>query len=963
MPAAGRINYGKKELVMKDTDYTRPIMFLVNRDGFVQETCYCSACRKTFRIPDYEEIKDSERGRFFKWDSYKSSNAYRDNALSMIPDVCPECGNGSEDIVKLPVKQLPSDMGRDSEHINYSDAYEMPAVPNGRYLFEYRDGDGNVTRVDDNLMMHTAIIFPSGKIFHYDTEYSEATDLVKNQIRVSRTKITGDRRDEQRMIDSLDTFKYPNASESMSAARWNINHVRGVSTGHMGITVYNVLLEELNKPYPAHNVDKYPQMCGMYYKSSGESSYHSTDYHATENVSPDDYGAVREENGTADMGQKMDDRKRDAVLSRFKDKVHPVYTDVLCNGLFLAEHHIGSNAWNTNIDDKLVAKYMTMAVKYPAAFEYACSRADARITDWSYAQQRKTGMDAKEAAENCPDTLRAKIFREETEFVCEQLGAIDDKVLKTIGVAKDVKDMRAKLSFYVFGKDGDGAEVPGQIRLKDGNTMQDPTTATKKLKREFDQNMIGVANTAYTCSKLGIRDVNHVMSVIDIANGSPDIFPKRRKKDGQTMYEKEKPDMFRDAKTIVPVQERSAMRFLKNYSNAHNPTDFIRDVYCKEGWDQTTENIRIYDDILTYADIANTKEQAESVVTDLMKTRVANYLMQKSVRDAYVDFVEVFGDKTKKEVDRYAYMVKCDRKLAQMKADYDSRGLAFLKEKHADMLAAFPPYCDNSDDAAARFAKNPDGYIKGFFDSYEIVGEEKKVVVATRNGKPLFYDRNMGEIHDELVKMHDGIEQENVKIDYDDDELALEGEYDAPDVPGSKWIISLHKDTNEMIRTASELHNCLKSHTKMALKKDETLLFMRNELGEKVACISVKKQYDGSWMCDECQGDHDTAIHERYAPVLRQWAEENHIKDGPKRNLEKMGQRKEDGNLIAFYGAGNADYHQAEIDETIGVQVTVADAKKIAERRREMAVALYGDDGTGNPAVPDEAVFPEYLCM
>ena len=47
---------------------------------------------------------------------------------------------------------------------------------------------------------------------------------------------------------------------------------------------------------------------------------------------------------------------------------------------------------------------------------------------------------------------------------------------------------------------------------------------------------------------------------------------------------------------------------------------------------------------------------------------------------------------------------------------------------------------------------------------------------------------------------------------------------------------------------------------------------MRNELGEKVACISVKKIGD-SWMCDECQGDHDTAIHERYAPVIRLWAD------------------------------------------------------------------------------------------
>ena len=70
-------------------------------------------------------------------------------------------------------------------------------------------------------------------------------------------------------------------------------------------------------------------------------------------------------------------------------------------------------------------------------------------------------------------------------------------------------------------------------------------------------------------------------------------------------------------------------------------------------------------------------------------------------------------------------------------------------------LVIIPPYCDKSDGARERFSKKPDDYIKSFFDSYEPAGEEKKVIVSTRNGKPLFYDRNLSEIHDELIVMYE----------------------------------------------------------------------------------------------------------------------------------------------------------------------------------------------------------------
>ena len=61
----------------------------------------------------------------------------------------------------------------------------------------------------------------------------------------------------------------------------------------------------------------------------------------------------------------------------------------------------------------------------------------------------------------------------------------------------------------------------------------------------------------------------------------------------------------------------------------------------------------MYENILTHADVANTKAQVVMLNEEIMKARMRNYLQQKTVKDAYVDFIEVFEGNTVKEVNKY----------------------------------------------------------------------------------------------------------------------------------------------------------------------------------------------------------------------------------------------------------------------------------------------------------------------
>ena len=920
----------------------KPLFLLVSGHGpATVGRCYCAACNKLSYLSE-ETLKG-----YKTWDDVSAN----------IADIaCPECGEVSDYVGIVRAIDMPSKDG----HVSYNGAWELPMLADGRFVYESQNSDGDVTKIEDNMMFRNVVIFPSGKTYQYRTEYSLVTDLESNAMYATRTRIDGTKRENEKIADSVDGFQYTETKNSMDAMKkWGINHPSVGTMSVNGVNVYNSVMAQLTLSSELYAYQRNGRLPITYYVRADSDK-------STFRVGNRNYRSVYNSVLDRDMrdgDSEIDQYKVQAIVSRFAKNpaIHPVYLDTFNNGLFLNEHHVGSNESNTTINEQFKLKYLQMMVKYPAAFEYACERADMKVTDWMFKEKRKAESDASYTARtDIPDSLRAKYFRDEMEYIAAQLTAVDDKILLTVANSKDAADMKKKLGFYAFGKNSELAEVPNEIKLKGGETLQAATNATKKLKKAFNTNPIATASNVYTCQKLGIRDINHVMSVIDIANGSPSTHMNRHKKNGRTVYYRDNDSNFRSADVIVPVRDAVSLSFLKNYHNARNTTTFINDVFDEQKWSKVVEDIRIYSELKKRANVVVTKDDNLAYIENLERNRMAAYLEHKPVKDAYVDFIENYGKDTKKTVDKLVYQVQSDAKLRAMKRDFDKGGFDLVKENHSKMLEHFPPYCDHTEKAKAACKEDIRAYTEKFFTNYTPVKEESKVVVTTRNGKGLFEDRNIDELHDELVHMYDGVPTTNTLIDYSDKEKALEAEYDAPDMPeGTKWSFHLHKDTNEMIRTASELHNCLKSHTDMALRKSETLLFMRNELGEKVACISLRRWGDG-WMCDECQSDRDRAIDERYKDIVWKWCEEHNITDGPNNNLHKMGQRDASGTLIAFHGA-NADYHSTEIDETTGAAISVDNMRRLQENRLNKAREVYGVDADGNINVPTVPDMPDYL--
>lgn len=928
-----KINYGSKSMRLSQKDIGRkPVFLLAKESGDLEEKCFCSACQTVFDwVPQQQENKRISYGYAAK--SLLSRVLIDENIA------CTDCGNNSGvSVAYAQTNEQP--IG----HIKTKGSYRIPNIITGRYVFAYEDENNKVTRVDDNIMMRSTIVYPSGKMFHTDVEYSQTHDLIKNSNYVTKTRINGEKREEVNVKDSVDTFTYIPVNKSYSPSGvydCNVTHLAGPPLSNTYMAMYNsILINEIlntrNDSFGKERSTTHPENTNDVYGPFNDKTGY---YYTTEEI--------EEAKKPAKEVQAL---KTALIASRFD--VDPVYTDFYNNGMFLSEHHPGSNEGNTPIDEQTRVLYTFMMTKYPVAFEYACERANLQVLNWTMNEKRRAEANPDYTAKEIPNSVKAKFIRQETKFVCEQLAVIDDKVLKTIAESKNLTDMKQKLQFFVFGKNEkfEDTQVPKNIRLTDDKTMQDPINATNKLKKAFNANPIGVANTVYTCKKLGLKDINHVNTVIGIANDSPSLEPTRHRKNGQYQYSQPKSEPHRRAQTITPIRDATMLRFLKNYANTHSPTDLIESVYgSADKWCRATENVRIYANILQHADIASSHDDIERNVLELEKAKLASYLKSKSIKEAYIDYIGMYGEKTPKKINSLAYQIKYDKTLLAMKSVFDSQGLDGLKanETYADIIAKFPPYCDKTAETVAAFEKNPDAYVSSFFSKYKPA--KTKETVVPQNGKSLFNNRSMNELHDELSHMSKNCKYPNTPIQYSEKDKELEATYEASDGSGI-WEFCLHEDTNEMIRTATELSNCLASHQNYAINGRHKYLFMRNELGEKVACISLYPK-GNKYEVGEFQGPHDNAVEGRYKSIIMQWLDEHEIDYYGNSNVAAIGTNK------SFYGGHDADFHHDEVDEVTGAVVSVSENQERTKQRHEQAVAMYGLDENGNiqlPEVPDE---------
>ncbi len=688
-----KINYGKKELVgatvVSEQDRKKvsyPMYYLAGyRDGRNRAVCYCTECRNTFNVSDdIAAVCDQ-------------TVAYANNTTSQTPgslsdgeNVCPECGNEGMMYTVQPQPDKSASGRRFKSKSYHVGAYEIPMIATGRYQFMYKNDKDEVTRIDSNVMMHSTIIYPSGKVYHFDTEYSRIYDMVQNQVRNTKTIIMGDKRKtedlsmlrpfgKERLGEPLrphDTGKYCNPHQALRELDVNLMDPRDVEFKSV---------EDIEKEIMAYDVMGDAMAS---YVADGLNAIPLYPYSAKDMTSPVMSPAVNASSSAAQPPNKavyvgsIESMYKVAHLiadARISKDVDPFYLDFEHNGLFVKNHRVGDteNLNNNRIQVELYRSYMRMMTVYPRAFEYACAKTDTRLMNFGFEQKQKTG-NADYSVKDIPDSVKAKIFREEVAYTMMQVAAVDDNIRATIMKAKDVDDLKSQLAYYVFGKNEKcDITVPFHVRLyNEGNSMQPGPDPTTELRETFKQDMLGVANTCYTARKLSIYDTEHLLSLVRIGQESPSPKPKRihSKATGKTFIPKQTgmshySEEYRGVGTIAPIMDRTAMRYFKSVVKGKTPDEIISIYADKQTFDQHLKNIDLFEKMLVNNVLPNTAQQKDDYLHAARKAQVKLYMgggllsepgMGKALalhshtkEEAYRAFALQFGSQTKELVDQY----------------------------------------------------------------------------------------------------------------------------------------------------------------------------------------------------------------------------------------------------------------------------------------------------------------------
>jgi len=1033
-------NYGTKKMIYekRPSGEQHPLFVLVDkvenpRGWHIKSTaskCYCADCRKVFDIDTMNiDIEDMRR----------DSLAIRASATTTQQDIaCPECGNTgkyafirAQDQQSADSEEIPVD-DKTNEHINYDGAWRIPASVQGRYVFEFRDDNGNLTRLDDNAMEEYSVVFPSGKVFTWETEFSQTTDLINHRILSYRTRIDGRGRTPIGPAEDLaNPFHYADDVSFNIASRIDVRDVRLVdrlyyNRGNIigADSVFEKAFTEKDRCSLSFVEDKSQEHTDdLPFDDVLSSSLDEEP--ANPNIVSIKRPRWREtflfsgctEEELSEMSKETSRIKSRAVFEALASKLpHPVYSDLVQNGLNLKEHKKGVTEDDVDPNNVLQSMHYYMCVRYPAAVEYAASRAELRVQNYEFAEKRKVNDDPDYVPKTATDSARAKFFREEMNVVAEQLCACDDKVLNEIRAAgtngptyvfsKDetgkgsikkvdhyvspesdnpsaMQIMQDRLSFFVYGL-RDGYPVPSDIaiKLKDAKTLQEATQSTKKLKSAFKMEPIATASNVYTLQKWKISDPNHVKSVLDLINEqSPVVNPGEYRVKGQRQKISRKYSEFVNAGVLTPVRDKTVLRFIRLYGQTHDTTSMINEIldnredmtshgWAKK-WNAFTEAISLYEPIINNPNVTviQTKkdlptgetnaEMSEDKLHELRKNQLRVYIENSTgkniIQTAYRDFSTIYGEKTVETINALAREIKKDMEMDKIKLCAEQEGMEAALVKYEQALSAY----ENPTEAIEQH--------KPFAD--------RKYILATRNGKPLF-ERNLDEIHDELSEMSrkNVTTNEHIQLTKEQQEMNETVEVDLSKLPKSQWIenppevpegtmgnfsFTVLDDKYAYIRVASDLLNCVAggSYFDSAKRGNTVIAAMRNENGQTVACIELKKQSPDDlgrcWRVNQFQGYRDGVVDRRYYDAFVKWCSDHKIEYESSNNVKRC----RDGEKDYFYGNGNADFHTSEYDPVLDLAL---DNTKAAQKRQERitkAIELYGGDiesGPNLPAAPDD---------
>lgn len=903
----------------------KPIMVLfdtknIDTDETTVSKCYCSECRKTFDLQNPLTLHPKSYG-VNEGDIYASRKFQKD-----LNDIaCPECGKTDEYVaVTL------SDDGQ---------SWQCPEFIQGVWAFEYRDKEtGEPIRFDKNFITQQPTIYKkSGKIFSNITEYSEMTDLLNHDVRVSE-KHASDEVDEKgkRLFDnkgtiatSVDVFQYPGYSKTgFNGKKTDVLDIH--TTKEMHVRTRSTLTRQTQ-----------PQSYGEQYNElfisklfalnfqSQHSRYIQKSYPSCHTEALHPYTQLTLEAKKQFLTDK---------LSRNKN-IDPVYTDWSTNGLFISEHHPGSSEATEQTNETKNMMYMTMLIRYPAAFEYACERTNNDLQNEYYSKQRKHKENPEKYKEpvepkDMPASVKARYFRKNMFFVAEQLTTCDDKVLNAIHHSKDLAEMKKQLQFFVFG-DQEGTKkkpisdtlIPDKIKDiktdKDGKVSH-AYQATNDIISMFNQNPIGTANTAYTCHKIGIHDTTVATEVMKYAmNESPKYGEQVRiRGERVTVNPKYKPHI--NAQTIRPIMTSSELHFLrsyiKNFSGEKGKTDEYNTIdgqrYVAKNILMNEDNQQVYkDSVAMYRTISSQKNiivnadrdssDMGAIRHEMDKSQLKEYLINQTnnpvgsaMQNAYRDFAEKGEDWSKDNIDAMVREIKHDEIFDQIKHYYEKYGEKILDQP--DVVKALAHFdTEHEDPKAAKEAK-----LKAIQEYTPT--DERKLYISTTDNKPLFAKRPLVAssghyaqhgLHDELSTLSKKVSsnQHNVKIKYDAREKQLEGSYpSSPDTPDIQYSFHLMKDKYDFIRTATDLSNCVGGghyFANASLDNHDArtyVLYMTDEKAKRIACIEVdqEKERDPNdatknitrYYIKQFESKHDSSLPDQYAYAAVEWMNDHNMK-------------------------------------------------------------------------------------
>lgn len=360
--------------------------------------------------------------------------------------------------------------------------------------------------------------------------------------------------------------------------------------------------------------------------------------------------------------------------------------------------------------------------------------------------------------------------------LAHQMATVDDKILKDLKTQKTGKNVESYLQYLTFGKNADNTtdvnHVIGHIAV-DGAKNEGFGTL-KSLRKNYNKNPLGIANIIYTAgTKIGFRDINHINQFVELADREVPIL-------NSAFYNR----------TMAPLHTRASIQFLKQYAKSHSPSQLISDVY--------------------------------GVTTNPYGKEEAKIDYSAVVRDAVLlfDNCQKVGKicATKQETDE-AMLYDTKKKISSMIKDEN------LSED--DIVTRFRP----------RWGKDAEVCTKLLLRDLSENGElEDKLYFYGRDGKPIFTNRTVNEIHNELSAKQGTVEKlahGNREIPHtDEDRVRFNREI-------GDYKFQLSPNTYDLIRTGEQMQICVGGYGDMATSGHCHIVTMSNSNHEKVACIEL----------------------------------------------------------------------------------------------------------------------------